>query len=196
VKLIRYADDFIVVFQAEREAVQFSEALKFRKRNQNSDWNFPTRKDASLRLVAGRGRRQNWGKGRWQRLTFLGSPTTAVKHEAERFRVGHKTAGRKFRQKLKALNQWFKGIRNTVAVSEWWEILKAKVVGHYRYYGISGNMRWLMAFYYQTTQLAYKWLNRRSQRKSYTYAQFSRLVKYNPLPRPKIYHQLYTPTSY
>ncbi|MEW6201384.1 MAG: group II intron reverse transcriptase/maturase, partial [bacterium] len=68
-------------------------------------------------------------------------------------------------------------------------------VGHYRYYGISGNMQGLRKFYVLTSKLAYKWINRRSQRKSFTYERFCRFKRYNPLPEPKIYHLTYTLSS-
>ena len=93
------------------------------------------------------------------------------------------------------MNVWLKDVRNLVKLKEWWEALKIKLIGHYRYYGISGNLQWLREFEEQTSRLAYKWINRRSQKKSYTYAQFCRFKKYNPLPEPKIYHLTYALSS-
>ncbi len=60
-------------------------------------------------------------------------------------------------------------------------------MGHYRYYGISGNMPKLKRYYNQIVRLAYKWINRRSQKRSYNWRQFSRFLQYNPLPLPRIY---------
>jgi hypothetical protein len=37
---------------------------------------------------------------------------------------------------------------------------------------MSGNVRWLQIFYHHTVRLAFKWINRRSQRKSYNWDQF------------------------
>jgi len=54
-----------------------------------------------------------------------------------------------------------------------------------------GNFRMLQNFYHQVVRLAFKWVNRRSQRKSYNWAQFLRFILFNPLPKPKIYHSLY-----
>ena len=54
-----------------------------------------------------------------------------------------------------------------------------------------GNFRMLKNFYHQVVRLAFKWVNRRSQRKSYNWAQFLRFILFNPLPKPKIYHSLY-----
>ena len=59
-------------------------------------------------------------------------------------------------------------------------MLKAKLTGHYQYYGVSGNMRGIARFYRLALRLALKWLNRRSQRKSFSWAGF--LAYLEPLP--------------
>ena len=93
---------------------------------------------------------------------------------------------------IKETNQWLKKIRNMVELKQWWEVLKVKLLGHYHYYGISGNMLEMRVFYTRTVRLAYKWINRRSQKKSYNWQQFRKYLNYNPLPMPKIYHLTYT----
>ncbi len=44
------------------------------------------------------------------------------------------------RSGIKAMNQWLKRIRNAVGMKAWWKTLCRKLSGHYRYYGVSGNM--------------------------------------------------------
>jgi hypothetical protein len=83
------------------------------------------------------------------------------------FGVGRKTSSKKFRQKMKAMNLWLKGVRNRMKLELWWPLLVQKMTGHYPYYGISGNIQGLQSFYYHTEKLAFKWINRRSQKKSY-----------------------------
>ena len=78
-----------------------------------------------------------------------------------------------------------------VETKEWWEVLKAKLRGHYEYYGISGNYPSLMKYYKQTYKLAYKWINRRSQKKSMNWKQFVEYIKQFPLPKPEIKHNIY-----
>jgi hypothetical protein len=89
---------------------------------------------------------------------------------------------------MKVMNQWLKGIRNRVKQEVWWRVLMQKLVGHYRYYGMSGNMQGIENYYYRTVRLAFKWVNRRSQKNSYNWTQFNRFLSFNPLPKPKIYH--------
>jgi len=81
-----------------------------------------------------------------------------------------------------------KGRSNHMKLEVWWPLLVQKMTGHYQYYGISGNIRGLQSFCYHTTEFAFKWINRRSQRKSYNWSQFNRFLSFNPLPKPKIYH--------
>jgi len=189
-QLIRYADDFIVCFQYGNEAKTFGEMLKRRLAK------------FGMRVAEDKSRIIEFGRYVWQRaqregrrpatFDFLGFTHYCDKTRRGKFKVGRRTASSKFRQKIKAMNQWLKGIRNLVKLEEWWKILGWKVIGHYRYYGISGNMQSLRRFSTETSKLAYKWINRRSQRRSYTYAQYCRFKKYNPLPEPKIYHLTYT----
>ena len=108
-----------------------------------------------------------------------------------KFKVGRKTSSKKFRQKMKDMNQWLKGVQNRVELKVWWQLLKQKLVGHYQYYGISGNIKGLQSYYCHTGRLAFKWINRRSQKKSYNWSQFNRFLSFNPLPKLKIYHLTY-----
>nr|WP_253303754.1 hypothetical protein [Wolbachia endosymbiont of Phyllotreta cruciferae] len=80
--------------------------------------------------------------------------------------VGHKTSKENLSRKLKEIKEWVKKIRNKVHLKDWWSILKAKLTGHYNYFGVSGNYRWLNKFFWRVIKLAYKWINRRSQKKS------------------------------
>ena len=65
-----------------------------------------------------------------------------------------------------------------------------KLVGYYNYYGVTGNYKSLNSFVYQVTELLFKWLNRRSQRKSYNWEGFKELIKYFGIAKPRIYHAL------
>jgi len=126
---------------------------------------------------------------------FLGFTHFCDKSRWGNFKLGRKTSRKKFRQKMADMNIWLKRIRNLAELEVWWELLGQKLIGHYRYYGMSGNFRMLKNFYHQVVRLAFKWINRRSQRKSYNWAQFLRFILFNPLPKPKIYHSLYNLNS-
>jgi RNA-directed DNA polymerase len=63
---------------------------------------------------------------------------------------------------------------------------RAKLQGHYNYYGVSGNYSMLRSFYYLSCKIVFKWLNRRSQRKSYNWRGFTDLMRSFAIPRPRI----------
>ncbi len=192
-QLIRYADDFVVCFQSGTEAKEFGKALEQRL------WKF------GLKIAKDKSHIVEFGRYVWQKaqqegrkvatFDFLGFTHYCDKTRNGAYKLGRKTARKKYTQKIKELNQWMRKCRNLVELKEWWQGLRLKLNGHYRYYGISGNIPSMRIFYTKTLRLAHKWINRRSQKKSYNWTQFLNFVKYNPLPLPKIYHLMYTLSS-
>ncbi len=108
------------------------------------------------------------------------------------FKVGRKTAMKKFRAKIKELNIWLKQIRNLIPTKEWWQTLKAKLRGHFQYYGVSGNSPSIKKYYSLALKLVHKWLNRRSQKKSMSWSKLYNYLSLYPLPQPRIKHNFYT----
>ena len=106
--------------------------------------------------------------------------------------MGHKTSKENLNRKLKETKEWMKKIRNQLRLKEWWPTVKAKLTGHYNYFGISGNMRCLQQFYKSMFWMVFKWINRRSQKKSMTLEMYSKYLEHNPLPTPRICYALYT----
>lgn len=192
-RLIRYADDFVVGFQKVADARAFEEALKKRLNR------------FGLKISNEKSRIIPFGRYPWldaqkkgRRLAtfdFLGFTHYCTKTGKGHFKLGRKTAKAKFRQRIKELNGWLKDIRNLVELKQWWDVLRLKLLGHYRYYGISGNIPEMKAFYKRAVRLTFKWINRRSQKKSYSWSQFHKFLKYNSLPKLKIYHLTYTLSS-
>ena len=185
-QLVRYADDFIVCFQYDDEARAFWKALKERL----AKFGLTISEEKSRIIKFGRYACQQARKQGKKCATFdfLGFTLYCDKTRNGKFKVGRKTSSKKFRQKMKTMNLWLKGVRNRTKLELWWPLLAQKMMGYYQYYGISGNIRGLQSFYYHTTELAFKWINRRSQRKSYNWGQFNRFLSFNPLPKPKIFH--------
>ena len=69
--------------------------------------------------------------------------------------------------------------------------LNQVLVGYYHYYGITDNIMSLRLFKLEVTRRLFYWLNRRSQRKSYTWEKFKQMLKTYPLATPKIYVSVY-----
>ena len=101
-----------------------------------------------------------------------------------------KTSRKKYAQKLKATKEWLYA-NNDLPVKELIEKLNKKLVGHYRYYGVSYNGKKLGSFLHYTQRYLCKALNRRSQKKSYTWDGFADMLKVYPLAKPKIYVRLF-----
>jgi hypothetical protein len=64
--------------------------------------------------------------------------------------------------------------------------LRAKYQGHWNYYGIIGNSANLSRYRWQTARILFRWLNRRSQRRGYTWRAFNRLLQRFQVPPPRI----------
>lgn len=192
-QFIRYADDFVVCFEKAEEAEEFGRVLRQRL----GKFGLAVSEEKSQIISFGRlpyYLARNEGK-KLGTFDFLGFTHYCTKTRNGYFKLGLKTSRVRYRQKLKETNRWLKDVRNMLKMDAWWEVLRMKLRGHYRYYGVSGNMRDLKAFYYQSVKLAYKWINRRSQKKSYNITQFYKMLEYKPLPKPRIYHRTYTPSS-
>lgn len=188
-QLVRYADDFVICSENEKEARIFGVALRQRM----SKFGLTISEDKSKIIEFGRcacQRARKYGF-KCETFDFLGFTHFCDKTRRGKFKLGRKTSRKKFTQKMKDMNLWLKRIRNRNELEEWWKLLGIKLLGHYQYYGMSGNFRWLRHFYHHTVRLAFKWINRRSQKKSYNWEQFYNFTQFNPLPKPKIYHSLY-----
>jgi len=188
--LVRYADDFVCLIQYQEDAQQVEQAL--RERFIQFDLTLHPEK---TRVVSfGRYERENAQRQqrRAHTFAFLGFTHFCGVSRRGKFIVGRRTSRKKFRQKAKVLNTWLKQMRNALPVKEWWPILASKLRGHYQYYGVSGNMPSLRRFYVQAIRLTLKWLNRRSQRRSFNWAGFRAYLEHYPLPQPRIVHNLYT----
>ena len=101
-----------------------------------------------------------------------------------------KTSSKKFRQKLKELKEWLY-CNKEQKLCKLMYMLNIKLIGHYRYYGISFNSRMISNYRQQVRELLYKVLNRRSEKKSYTREGFIEMMKYYTLAKPKIYYSLF-----
>jgi group II intron reverse transcriptase/maturase len=188
--LVRYADDYICMVQYVDDARYVEQALRERFVKFGLELH-----PGKTRVISfGRYERRNAERQRRRPNTFdfLGFTHFCGTSRKGKFIVGRKTSRVKFRAKCKELNGWLKAIRNFVKVKEWWPVLAAKLRGHYQYYGVSGNMLALRRFYRIALHFARKWLNRRSQRKSFSWAGFTEYLKHYPLPTPRVVHNLYT----
>jgi group II intron reverse transcriptase/maturase len=191
VEMVRYADDFVICVQYKDEAEKILNQL--RERLQKFGLELAEDKTRVIkfgRFAEGDAKR----KGRKpDTFNFLGFAHFNDRTRQGKFKVGRRTERKKFNTKIREMNQWLKEISNAVAVKEWWGTLCAKLRGHYNYYGVSGNYTSINRFYFLSCNLVYKWINRRSQRRSMNRTKFFEYIDRFNLPRPAIVHNLYAP---
>ena len=187
--LVVYADDFIAGFQYKWEADKYYEQLKIRM----AKFNLELEDSKSRLLEFGRfaeSNRKARGEGKPETFDFLGFTFFCGKSRRGYPCVMLQTSRKKFRQKLKDTKKWLYDNR-TMPVREMIKSLNLKLVGHYRYYGVSFNGKMITNFLHRVQQFLCKTLNRRSDMKSYNWDGYIEMLKYYPLAKPKIYFKLF-----
>ena len=121
---------------------------------------------------------------------FLGFTHYCIKSRQGKFRVKRKTSREKFKAKIQECKVWLKQNMHT-PIEELIKKLNQKLVGHFRYYGISDNIHKMTAYRYIIRRKLFSILNRRSQRKSFTWEKFAKLEERFPLAKAKIYVNIY-----
>ena len=186
--LVRYADDFVACFNLEEDAKRFMEELNHRLAE--FDLEAEPTKTRLLRFGdQARAQCKREGLRRPQTFNFLGLTHFVGRTRSGRFVVGHQTQGERIRKKLKALNVRLAALR-THGGQAMVAYVRRHLQGHIQYFGVSGNSRSLQEYVYQAGRLLFKWLNRRSQRRSVAWDRFNQVVVPH-LPRPRIIHDLY-----
>lgn len=188
--LTMYADDFIAGFQYKADAEKYYALLKERLRK----FNLELEESKSRLIEFGRFAESNCkrrGDRKPETFDYLGFTFYCGKGKKNgNFCVKLKTSRKKYTQKLKAMKEWLYA-NNDLPVKELIAKLNKKLIGHYRYYGISFNIKKLGSFLHFTQRYLCKALNRRSQMKSYTWDGFADMLKVYPLAKPKIYVKLF-----
>lgn len=189
-ELVRYADDYVCLVQYKGEANRIRTGLE----NRFNKYDLTLHPEKTRVFSFGKYERENSRRQNRKANTFdfLGITHFCDKTRKGYFKVGRKTAMKKFRAKIKGINSWLKSIRNLIPTKEWWKILQAKLRGHYEYYGISGNFPSINRFYFLVLRLVHKWLNRRSQKKKMSWSKMYNYLTLYPLPQPTIRHNFYT----
>lgn len=186
--LVVYADDFVVCFQYKEEAEEFYERLKRRL----GHFGLSLEEDKSRLIEFGRyakERSQKEGK-KAGTFDFPGFTHYCSENRNGKFRVKRKTSKKKLAKKSREMNAHIKRKRHEDP-KELIKKLNEILIGYYHYYGITDNSRSIWCFYERVKRRLYYWLNRRSQRNSYTWEGYRELLKQYPLKRPKIYVNVY-----
>jgi group II intron reverse transcriptase/maturase len=184
--LVRYADDVVVVFSCEDDARRVMEVLPKRFGKYGL-----TLHPEKTRLVEFRKPKRRLpspddsgadGPGTFDLLGF-------THHWALSRRgvwvIKQRTASDRFSRALKKVAQWCRRNRH-LPVKQQWVIIKAKLRGHFEYFGVIGNSGSLDRFRFAVTHVWRKWLSRRSQKAYVSWDQMKRLLERYPLPQASI----------
>ncbi len=174
--ICRYADDFVCAFQYRQEAMQFYQTVGERVR----EFGLELAQEKTNMISFSRFRKEEKTK-----FEFLGFEFRWGVDRRGKDIIKRRTAPRKMRKSLVAFTEWCKEMRNK-RLRRLFPQLIAKLRGYYNYYGLIGNYSSLSRFYEQVKRILYKWLNRRSQRRSFNLAEFSACWKRYGVPKPRI----------
>ena len=185
VVIVRYADDFVVGFERREEAEQFLADLKERFLM----FGLELHPDKTRLIEFGRfaaERREGRGDGKPDTFDFLGFTHACGKTRRGKFALKRKTSRKRLLRKLQSLKVELRR-RINYSVSEVGTWLRSVICGHFRYYGVPGNIAALAAFRHWVERLWLRTLRRRSHKARMPWDKMYRLSQ-KWLPSPRIVH--------
>jgi group II intron reverse transcriptase/maturase len=183
--IVRFADDFIVGFEHERDARRFLVELRERFARFGLELHPEKTRLIEFGRFAARNRAAR-GLGKPETFTFLGFTHICGKSREGRFWLRRVTISKRLRAKLREVNDQLKRRRHQ-PIPEQGRWLAAVVRGHLAYYAVPGNTDAVRAFCDQVTRHWFKALRRRSQRSRTNWARMGRIVR-RWLPRARVMH--------
>jgi len=166
--LIRYADDFVVAFQYRQEARAFYQQLAPRL----STFNLALAPEkTSLKRFS------RFHPGQHHAFEFLGFRFYWGRDSKGEPRLRRKTAPQKHKSTLQSFYQWIQANRHK-RLAHWMPQLKRKITGFRNYFALPDNSLSVSRIYDHILHSLYKWLNRRSGRRSYTWAGMKEMLRY------------------
>ncbi|VGO16658.1 hypothetical protein PDESU_05249 [Pontiella desulfatans] len=170
----RFADDFLACFRYKADAEQFYRQLKERleefglelaeEKTHCIEFGCFARQDAQARGHKPSG------------FPFLGFTHYCGKTKKGYFKVKRRTSRKKFGQSLHNFSDWARMARRVLRKGEMIRQARIRVMGNLNYYAITDNTDLCSTYLYRATQILFKWLNRKSQRKGYNWAQFNQVL--------------------
>ena len=174
--MVRYADDFVCLFQYENEAQKFYRMMIERL----GKFGLEIAEDKSRILPFGR------YKGTKESFDFLGFTHLNGKSHWGKYCVVHRTSKKKLSQKRQNAKVWLREHMHE-SIPKTIDSLNKKLIGHYRYYGIYGNWISLKKFYSYVKWELFQTKRRRDQSCWLTWAKFKAILKIYPVAWPKVY---------
>ena len=174
--LVRFADDFVCIFEKEEDAKRFFDVLGKRLGK------FGLELSAEKTQIIPFSPNITPGKTAFD---FLGFEFRWGKDRKGKPHVKRRTARKSLRNSKKRFAQWCRTNRHR-RLPDLFKAVNAILRGHYNYFGVHGNSLSLNAFYFHAVRTLMKFLNRRSQRKSYNWVGFKQLMEQFGIAKPHI----------
>ena len=192
--MVRYADDTIFCFEYEEDAAEFYPKMKDRLRAFNLE--VAEEKTEIIKLGKDDNDKDDnndaGGDAKTGTFDFLGFTHYVGTGIDGRKRIKRKTSRKKYNAGLHRCREWIKKNRHMPTV-DFMKKIKAKVQGHCNYYSVTDNVTYVNNFIHDVRKLIYKWLNRRSQRKSFCWGKFNLFLEKYPLPKARIRVNIFEP---
>lgn len=179
-KLIRYADDFLLLFDNKEDAYRVMKVLPKRLGKYGLSLHPDKTKLVELDSPDQSGPRT---------FDFLGMTHYMGKSRKGKRILKRKTSRKKYRSSLKRMSTWIQRNRHLV-LNRLIHKLNVKLRGYYNHYGITFNSRMLKKYYEAVKRILFKWLNRRGGKHKLVWTKYAQIIEeWMPLLRPKIYHK-------
>lgn len=185
VALFRYCDDMVICCDDEGDAERVMRALNERLKKFSLEMNQDKTKIVTFNKRA-------FAAGSDQgSFDFLGFTFYIAHSRAGNVTVKLKTSRSRMRSKLKNVTAWMKACRHSVKLKALWQQFTVKLNGHARYFGVSFNSEHVARFIHAAIRIFFKWINRRSQKRSFNWDKFKLFLERFPPPKAKVYHPLF-----
>ncbi|CEI82092.1 Group II intron-encoded protein LtrA [Oceanobacillus oncorhynchi] len=188
--MVRYADDFVCCFQYKSDA----EAFYHKLRKRLNKFHLEMAEEKTSIIPFGRFAEEDCKrkkKGKPPTFDFLGFTHYCSRSRNGRFRVKRKSSSKKVKAKLKRHKEWLQKHR-TMDIRLIMGRINLALQGYYNYYCITDNIYEVRNFYDKVKQLLFKWMNRRSQKKSFSWEKFRLFLQKYPLISPEIRVNIYS----
>jgi group II intron reverse transcriptase/maturase len=180
----RFADDFLACFQYKSDAQNFQRRLEDRLEG----FGLELAKEKTRCIEFGRFAREDaYKRGeKPKEFTFLGFTHYCGKTRKGYFKVKRRSSRKKLGQSLRKFTDWAKKARHVLRKGQMLRQARTRVIGHLSYYAITDNSERCSYYVYRTKHILFKWLNRKSQRKAYTWESFTQALIWVKWPQPTI----------
>jgi group II intron reverse transcriptase/maturase len=184
--IIRYADDFVMLFQYKSDAEKMYRALPKRM----AKFGLELAMDKTKIMAFGRFAKQNSKDGKTETFDFLGFTFCNGTTRNGKYRVHIQTSKKKLKVKKQTVKTWLKENMHA-PTAKTFESLNRKLQGHVNYYGINGNSKMLTNFFPYVKESFIRVLRARGQKHPIKWDDFQRMWDYYIKP-PKIVVNIWT----